>query len=63
MSDAKIIILSQIIESKESAKELQFYEDSLAKLSSRLALVKREVQLTQTIIRMIKTEQIVKIRK
>lgn len=63
MSESKIIILSQVIESRESVKEMAFYNESLGKLSARLEMVKREIQLTQTIIRMLKTEQIVFIKR
>ena len=58
--EKKIILLEDFIEQKvRKEQELDFYEKELAKLQEKMFWVKREIDLTNTIIRVIKDETVV----
>jgi len=60
MSDAetKIIMLSQLLADKASKeKELQYYQHVLEDLLVKMNTVRREINLTETIIDIIKDER------
>lgn len=58
--EKKIILLEDFIEQKvRKEQELEFYEKELAKLQEKMFWVKREIDLTNTIIRVIKDETVV----
>ena len=61
MTDQKrIILLTDFLEQKvRKEQELKFYEEELAKLQEKMFWVKREIDLTNTIIRVIKDESVV----
>jgi len=59
----KIILLSEVIEQKlRKEKELEFYQKELEKLQEKMYWLRREVDLTNTIIRVIENEQVIDIR-
>lgn len=52
--------MSDFIEQKlRKERELEFYEKELQELSIKIGFLRREVHLTNTIINMIKTENVV----
>ena len=56
---AKLILISEFIEQKvRKEKELEFYQEELQKLTSKIQYLSREVDLTNTIIELIKTNNV-----
>lgn len=56
---AKLILMSEFIEQKvRKEKELEFYQEELQKLTSKIRYLSREVDLTNTIIELIKTDNV-----
>jgi hypothetical protein len=56
---AKLILMSEFIEQKvRKEKELEFYQEELQKLTSKIQYLTREVDLTSTIIELIKTDNV-----
>ena len=56
----KIVLITDIIEQKvRKERELEFYEQELEKLKEKMFWVKREIDLTNTIIRVIQEETVV----
>lgn len=65
MSDEqRIILIADVIEQKlRKEKELEFYLKELAELERKIGYLRREVDLTNVIIDMIKTEQVYDIKE
>lgn len=60
MTDNKIVFLTDILEQKlRKEKELEYYEDELRKLQKKMFFVKKEIDLTNTIIDIIQNETVV----
>lgn len=60
MTDNKIVFLTDILEQKlRKEKELEYYEDELRKLQRKMFFVKKEIDLTNTIIDIIQNETVV----
>lgn len=60
---AKLILLDDIYEMrKRKEDELAYYHEELRKLSIKLDLVRREINLTNQIIEMIEHEKIVDVK-
>jgi len=60
MKDSKIVFLTDILEQKlRKEKELEYYEDELRKLQKKMFFVKKEIDLTNTIIDIIQNETVV----
>ena len=58
-----IIILSDFIEQKaQKEKELLFYEEKLDELTMRMKVLRQEIDLTNSIIKIIETESIIKVK-
>jgi predicted restriction endonuclease len=58
-----IVLLSELVDHRaRKAKELKFYSDQKAVLEARLDLVRRELKLTDTILALIRKEQIVEVK-
>ena len=58
----RIILISEFIEQKlRKEKELDYYEKELIELQTKIGYLRQEVGLTNTIINMIKHEQVVDI--
>ena len=61
---AKLILISEFIEQKvRKEKELEFYQEELQKLTSKIKYLTREVDLTNTIIELIKTDNVYDFRE
>lgn len=59
MQGSKIIQIADLIEERlRKEKELAFYEEELQKLLFRMSMVRQEISLTETIIKMIANEEI-----
>ncbi len=59
MQGSKIIQIADLIEEKlRKEQELEYYEEEMKKLLFRMSLVRQEIGLTETIIRMIENEEI-----
>jgi hypothetical protein len=62
--EQRIILIADVIEQKlRKEKELEFYLKELAELERKIGWLRREVDLTNTIIDMIKTEQVYDIKE
>ena len=62
--DAKLILISEFIEQKlRKEKELEFYQDELLKLTKKISLLSREVDLTNSIISLIKSDNVYDFRE
>ena len=62
--EKKLILLTDFIEQKlRKEKELEFYQKELEKLQEKMYWVKRDIDLTNTIIRVIKDETVVDLVK
>jgi hypothetical protein len=58
-----IVLLSELVDHRaRKATELKFYSEQKAVLEARLDLVRRELKLTDTILTMIRREQIVEVK-
>jgi len=56
---SKIILISDVIEQKlRKEKELEYYEQELAKLQGKMFWLKKEIELTNTIIDIIENENV-----
>ena len=59
MKESKIIQIADLIEEKvRKESELAFYEKEMQKLLFRMCLIRHEIGLTETIIKMIQNEEI-----
>ena len=62
--EQKLILITDFIEQKlRKEKELEFYLEELQKLQVKIGYLRREVDLTNTIIGMIKHEQVYDIKE
>ena len=62
--DQKLILISEFIEQKlRKEQELEFYLKELEELQRKIGYLRQEVSLTNTIIGMIKTEQVYDIKE
>ena len=62
--ERKLILLTDIIENKvRKEKELQFYEKELNKLQLKLQGIRRDIDINNIIIDLIKTESLIDIRE
>ena len=62
--EQKLILISEFIEQKlRKEQELEFYLKELEELQSKIGYLRQEVSLTNTIISMIKTEQVYDIKE
>lgn len=64
MSDAKLIIISDLLDTKaRKEKELAFYNEQLKELQAKMYWVKKEIDLTTDIIDMIEKEKVLDIQQ
>jgi len=62
--EQKLILISEFLEQKlRKEQELEFYLKELEELQRKIGYLKQEVSLTNTIINMIKTEQVYDIKE
>ena len=63
-SEAKLILITDFIEQKlRKEKELEYYLKELEELQRKIGYLRQEVNLTNTIINMIKTDTIYDIKE
>lgn len=63
-NDKKIIFLTDLIETKvRKEKELEYYQMELQKLQEKMFYVKKEIDLTKTIINIIEDEKVIDVRE
>jgi len=63
-NDQKLILITDFIEQKlRKEKELEFYEKELFELQTKIGYLRREVDLTNTIINLIKTETVYDVKE
>jgi hypothetical protein len=63
-NDKKIIFLTDLIETKvRKEKELEYYQVELQKLQEKMFYVKKEIDLTKTIINIIEDEKVIDVRE
>lgn len=64
MSDAKIIIIQDLLDTRaRKERELNYYQDELRRLEERMHWLRMEIKLTNDIINMIEKEKMVDIRE
>lgn len=65
MQDSKKIVqIADLIDEKlQKEQELEFYEQELKKLLFRMSMVRQEINLTETIIKMIQNDEIPNLAK
>ena len=62
--ERKILFLTDVIEQKvRKEKELEFYQQELEKLTQKMGWLRREIDLTNTIIDIIQNEKVVDLRE
>lgn len=62
--EKKLIMLTDFLETKlRKEKELEFYENELRKLQEKMLWLKRDIDLNNTIIDLIKREAVLDIRE
>jgi len=60
--DAKIILLKDVIETKlRKEKELDYYQKQLEELQMKMVFLKKDIHLTNTIINIIESENIMQL--
>ena len=60
----RIIFITDLIDQRlRKEKEIEFYEIELKKIEEKLFFLRKERQLTQTIIDIIQTEKVIDIRE
>ena len=60
--ERKIILLTDILEQRlRKEQELEFYQKELEKLQSKMVGLRREIDLTNTIIDIITTETVIQV--
>ena len=64
MKESKIILITDIIESKvRKEKELDYYEKELVNLQQKMFLIRKEIDLTNLILDIIKEDNVIDIRE
>lgn len=64
MSNPKLIMLADLLEDRKAKqKELEYYNTVLQDLITKMSNIKREIQLTETIIDVIENEKVEVIQK
>jgi len=62
-NEKKIIVLSELIESKlRKEKEIEFYQQQLMELQTKIMHLQKDVDLTKIIIDIIETDNIIDIK-
>lgn len=64
MSEKKIILLTEVLETKvRKEKELEYYAKQLEELQRKMFFVKKEIDLTNLIIDIIENEKVMDIKE
>lgn len=60
MNEPRIIMLTEFIDQKlRKERELEFYQKELEKLQEKMYWLRREIDLTNTIIQLVQTENVI----
>ena len=63
-NESRIIFITDLIDQRvRKEKEIEFYEEQLEEINKKLFWLRKEQQLTQTIIEIIEQEKVVDIRE
>jgi hypothetical protein len=61
---SNILLLQDLLDSrKRKADELEFYTEQKKQLETKLTLLRREINLTDTILQMIRKEELIEIAR
>jgi len=61
---SKLILITDIIEQKvRKEKELQYYQEELEKLKQKMWFIQKDIDVTNIIINLIKTEKVVDLKE
>lgn len=64
MEEKKIILLSDFIDTRiRKEKELEFYQKQVEEIQQKMYWLKRDLDLTNTIIELIESEKVIDIRE
>ena len=64
MSDSGLILIQDLIDSKlRKEKELKFYQEELDRLQTKMWWVRKEINLTETIIDIIEKEKVMDLQE
>lgn len=64
MSMSKIILIEDLLDAKlRKEKELKYYQEELEKLQVKMFFIKKEIDLTNTIIDIIEKEKVLNLKK
>ena len=62
--DKKIVLFQDLLDSKaRKEKELEFYNEELKKLQSKMCDLQKEISLTNDIIRLIESERLLDLKE
>jgi len=62
--EQRIVMLADVIENKvRKEKELEFYEEELKKLQEKMFWIKRDIDVTNIILDMIKNETVIDLKE
>ena len=63
-NEKKIIVLSELIESKlRKEKEIEYYQKQLVELQTKIVYLQKDVDLTKIIIDIIETDKVIDIKE
>jgi len=64
MDSGKILILTDVIETKlRKEKELAYFQEQLEKLQQKMFFLKKDIEITNLIIRIVEQEKVIDIRE
>ncbi len=64
MSEGKIILLTDIYETKRrKEEELRFYNEQLEKLKTKMFFIQKDIEITTLCIELIEKEKVVEIKR
>ena len=64
MNMSKIILIEDLLDAKlRKEKELKYYQEELEKLQVKMFFIKKEIDLTNTIIDIIEKEKVIDLKK
>lgn len=64
MNENKIILLTEVLDQRlRKQKELEYYQQELEKLQTKMFFVKKEIEVTNIIIDIIQKESVVDLRE
>lgn len=62
--ERKLILLSDFVEQRlRKEEELEFYQKELEKLQFKMSFIQRDIELTNTIIKIIESEKVLDVKE